>query len=188
MVRLPVFGIFNVRTAIDACDCTRGLYGHRKRVCTGSWLWEKNPLLHMGLEPASIQLLCSAFQSDAPPTDVVEVLLYVHRNRRLIRDGSPGRPPRLSHSSWALVPTELFPAPKSGKNVPHKLNDKVWTSLRRSEAYVGYIIADRLCPGAPTQKQIAAVITKHDLWRPKPHYRELAHGRRCPGPDRDQWW
>ena len=32
----------------------------------------------------------------------VEVLLYVHRNCRLIRDGSPGRPPRLSHSSWAL--------------------------------------------------------------------------------------
>ena len=30
---------------------------------------------------------------------VVEVLLYVHRNRRLIRDGSPGRPPRLSHGS-----------------------------------------------------------------------------------------
>ena len=30
---------------------------------------------------------------------VVAVLLYVHRNRRLIRDGSPGRPPRLSHSS-----------------------------------------------------------------------------------------
>ena len=30
------------------------------------------------------------------------VLLYVHRNRRLIRDGSPGWPPRLSHSSWAL--------------------------------------------------------------------------------------
>ena len=28
-----------------------------------------------------------------------EVLLYAHRNRRLIRDGSPGRPPRLSHSS-----------------------------------------------------------------------------------------
>ena len=31
--------------------------------------------------------------------DVVEVLLYVHRNRRLIRGRSPGRPPRLSHSS-----------------------------------------------------------------------------------------
>jgi len=30
---------------------------------------------------------------------VVEALLYIHGNRRLIRDGSPGRPPRLSHSS-----------------------------------------------------------------------------------------
>ena len=30
---------------------------------------------------------------------IVEVLLYVHRSRRLIRDGIPGRPPRLSHSS-----------------------------------------------------------------------------------------
>ena len=30
---------------------------------------------------------------------VAEVLLYVDRNRRFIRDGSPGRPPRLSHSS-----------------------------------------------------------------------------------------
>ena len=29
----------------------------------------------------------------------VEVLLYVHRNRRLIRDGRSGRPPRLSHIS-----------------------------------------------------------------------------------------
>ena len=34
---------------------------------------------------------------------LVEVLLYVHRNRRFIRDGSPERPPRLSHRSWGLV-------------------------------------------------------------------------------------
>ena len=32
---------------------------------------------------------------------LLEVLLYVHRNHRFIRDGSPGRPPWLSHSSWA---------------------------------------------------------------------------------------
>ena len=32
---------------------------------------------------------------------VVEVLLYVHRNHWLTRDGSSGRPPRLSHNSWA---------------------------------------------------------------------------------------
>ena len=36
----------------------------------------------------------------------VEVLLYVHRNRRLIRDRSLGRPTRLSHSSWALFFSE----------------------------------------------------------------------------------
>ena len=40
---VPVFGIFNVHTDVDACDCTRGLYGHRKKVCTGSWPWEKKP-------------------------------------------------------------------------------------------------------------------------------------------------
>ena len=43
---------FNVRTDVYACDCTRGLYGHRKRVCTGSklqalvydiLLWRKVP-------------------------------------------------------------------------------------------------------------------------------------------------
>ena len=39
----------------------------------------------------------------ADRTVAVEVLLYVHRNRRFIRDRSPGRPPRLSHSSWALL-------------------------------------------------------------------------------------
>ena len=38
-----------------------------------------------------------------PRSSVVEVLLYVHRNRRLIRDGSPGWPPPLSHSSWSLT-------------------------------------------------------------------------------------
>ena len=36
MVWLTVFGIFNVHTDIDACDCTRRLYGHCKRVCAGS--------------------------------------------------------------------------------------------------------------------------------------------------------
>ena len=34
-----------------------------------------------------------------PILSLGEVLLYVHRNRRFIRDGSQGRPPRLSHSS-----------------------------------------------------------------------------------------
>ena len=29
MVWLPVFGIFNVRADVDACDCTWGLYRHQ---------------------------------------------------------------------------------------------------------------------------------------------------------------
>ena len=37
MAWLPVFGSFNVHTHVEACNCTRGLYWHRKRVCTGSW-------------------------------------------------------------------------------------------------------------------------------------------------------
>ena len=36
-------GIVDVRTHVDAGDCTRGLYGHRKRVCTESRLWETIP-------------------------------------------------------------------------------------------------------------------------------------------------
>ena len=34
MVWLPVPGRFIVRTDVNACDCTLGLYGHCQRVCT----------------------------------------------------------------------------------------------------------------------------------------------------------
>ena len=64
-VWLPILGIFNVRTDVSACDYTRGLCGHRKRVCTESCLWEKNPLPHRGIEPAS-----AACRSDALPTEL----------------------------------------------------------------------------------------------------------------------
>ena len=30
MVWLPVFGFFNILTDVGECDCTQGLYGHRK--------------------------------------------------------------------------------------------------------------------------------------------------------------
>ena len=36
------------------------VYGHCKRVCTESWLWDKNPLPHRGIQPAS-----SACRTDA---------------------------------------------------------------------------------------------------------------------------
>ena len=57
-----------MHTDVDACDCTRGLYGHRNRVCAGRLLWEKNPLWHRGLEPGSVLHL--AFQSDALPAEL----------------------------------------------------------------------------------------------------------------------
>ena len=38
------YRIFNVRTDVNACDCTRECTDTRKRVCTESWVWEKkNP-------------------------------------------------------------------------------------------------------------------------------------------------
>ena len=44
--------------------------GHRKRVCTESWLWEKNPLPHQRIEPAP-----APCRSDALTTE-----LYPHPN------------------------------------------------------------------------------------------------------------
>ena len=66
-VWLPVLGIFNAHTDANACDFTHRLHGHCKiRVCTGSWLWEKNSLLSWELKPSSV--LCLAFKLDALPT------------------------------------------------------------------------------------------------------------------------
>ena len=79
MVWLPVFGIFNVRTDADVCNCMCA-YGHGNRVGTGNWLWEKNSLLHWGLEPISVLLL--AFRSDALPT---ELFLPVHENTKYMQ-------------------------------------------------------------------------------------------------------
>ena len=41
-----------------------GVCRHCKRVYAESWLWERNPLLHQGIKPASV-----ACQSDALPTE-----------------------------------------------------------------------------------------------------------------------
>ena len=54
------YGIFNIK----ACNCMQGQYEHCKRACTESWLWEKNPLPHQGIEPAS-----AACQSESLPTE-----------------------------------------------------------------------------------------------------------------------
>ena len=68
---------------------------------------------------------------------VVKVLLYVHRNRRPVRDGSPGRPSRLSHSSWTLKLLLLVAfiqrySPLSSRLTAlllHVSNDDVWLNV-----------------------------------------------------------
>ena len=52
-------GCFNVCTDVSACE-HMGVYGHHKRVCTENLLWEKNPLPHLGIEPASAVWRCDA--------------------------------------------------------------------------------------------------------------------------------
>ena len=53
-----------LRHAIAHGGCTDTV----KESALKSWLWEKNPLLHQGLEPVSV--LCLAFQSDDLPTEL----------------------------------------------------------------------------------------------------------------------
>ena len=53
-------------TCASRCKCKRlrtGVCGHRKRLCTESWLREKNPSPHRGIEPVS-----AACRSNALPT------------------------------------------------------------------------------------------------------------------------
>ena len=47
-------GSFNVRTDVNARGCARTCTDTRKRVRAESWLREKNPLPHRGIEPAGL--------------------------------------------------------------------------------------------------------------------------------------
>ena len=46
------------------------MYGHRKRVCTESWPWEKNPLPHRGIEPAPVACRSNALPTGPHPRSV----------------------------------------------------------------------------------------------------------------------
>ena len=59
------YGIFNVRIDVNVCNCTQGcLDTVREPALEESWLWEKNPLLHWGIEHAS-----AACRFNALPTE-----------------------------------------------------------------------------------------------------------------------
>ena len=57
------YGIFNVGTDVNACDCTRECTDTIRESALKD-NWEKNPLPHRGFEPAS-----AAFWSDALPVE-----------------------------------------------------------------------------------------------------------------------
>ena len=81
---------------VSECDCTREVYGHRKRVCTESWLWEKNSLPHRGIETVS-----AVWRSDALPVSYTTPCESMVQTRRLIR-----RCCLITGDSWELN-TEL---------------------------------------------------------------------------------
>ena len=54
--------------AIAHRGCTQRCMDTCKRVCTESWLWQKNPLLHWGTEPAS-----AAWWSNALPMSYIPI-------------------------------------------------------------------------------------------------------------------
>ena len=58
-------GIFNMRTDVNACDCTRGCTDTIRESARESWHWGENPLPHWGFKPAS-----AACQSVALPTEL----------------------------------------------------------------------------------------------------------------------
>ena len=76
-----------------------GVYGHRERVCTERWLWEKNPLPHRRIEPASAACRSDALTNWA--TSPFPFCLYV-----------------VGQNSPILSKRETYPAHTVGGNSP----------------------------------------------------------------------
>ena len=87
----------NDRGLLRATAVTRGWNGYRNKSQHRKSTLEKKilPPLLQGFEPATFRSWVRRSNHWAIPA---------HRNHSLIMDGSPGRPPRLSHRSWALRP------------------------------------------------------------------------------------
>ena len=106
------YRIFNVRTDVNACDCTWGCIDTKRRVCTESWLWEKNLLLHQGIEPVS-----TVRQSSALPTE-----LHPHSSAFSVFSGKPVSLLGVPFKQVKLWPCQVhMPSPASAlsKDNPH---------------------------------------------------------------------
>ena len=93
------------RHDVTVVHCRFGVsgIGGRERDCPAGWCWSSFSSPSFRFRQVRLLLKC-CFTS----VETV-VLLYVHRNRRFTRD-VPGRPPRLSHSSWAMVYRWMSPS------------------------------------------------------------------------------
>ena len=145
MVWLTVTGIFNVHTDVDTCDCTRGLYGHGKRVCTGSWLWNKNPLPQRGLEPLLVMRL--VFQSDALPAEQFAPHCSVTRRFKEFGTKWKAYPVHTKFNTLNFCCKDLVSFFKKKKKRRRK---------RRVQSEMGYIIA----------RQFLYVQSVNDFWLP----------------------
>ena len=102
------YRIFNVGRDINACNCTWGCKDTCKRICTESWLWEKNPLPHQGMKPASAACRPNALptelhhSSHSINSDAKEVLLFLGCKSELLGHSHVGSlsPMKSKQKDW----------------------------------------------------------------------------------------
>ena len=70
---LPVFGVFNVRTDVGACDCTLGLYKHCKSL---HWKVTGRKIPCRTGESKLHQYCAKAFQSDTQQTELFHPIIH----------------------------------------------------------------------------------------------------------------
>ena len=73
------YRIFNMCTDVNAFGCTQGVYRHHNRVCTESWLWEKNPLPHEAVKPGSAECRSNFLLTELHPHPMYGILQFRHK-------------------------------------------------------------------------------------------------------------
>ena len=120
-----------------------GVYGHRQRVCTESWLWEKNPLPLRGTLPTELHprplarlktgrnrpTFSHSFFSDTAPFNLSD-LLRVYSPSRQLRSSSDSRTLCIPH-----IKTKTFghcsfshAAPSLWNSLPHEIRHNLSTT------------------------------------------------------------
>ena len=95
------YRIFNVSTDAKCRRLHTGLRGHRKRVCTESWLWGKSPSPHRGIESASASLWSfslptelQAHRAESGTQSVIIGIPYKNKNKQKKKKKQTTPPPK----------------------------------------------------------------------------------------------